>query len=517
MSTMQLKLAHATHPLLLLLCAVAGILLGHAPAIWPQAAALVVEVSTALFNLVCLPLLVVSTLTGLRHVLGMPLPGRRLMVVALAGAGLLLLGALSGTLVAAWSQIGWQLDASSQLALGQVVMHQGGAHEAMQLHPATVPANTGINAIASNGLLPNNVFFALASGELAAVMFCTVFFGLAFTAQSSAQSVSAQALLEAVSRTLEKLISILNLAVPVLVLACAAQLTRQWDEALMRAMGGFLVGFGAVTLVLCAASMMTLAKLGALPLRQVWQALHMPALLSLVSVSPLAAVPSSVEGMSNRLGFSRGIVEMLMPVSMVFLRTGAALQLAMLTVFVSHLYGQHITPLQMMTLVPVAVVAALASSGNSGLVNLSFTAWVVAQLKLPFEAALPLFAAIQLFSEGPARLLSLLSSCVLTAFVCGGLPMEKQNLTRPAAFKPPLSLGLSRPSASLLASCVLLAGLLSLVLGVALGLRKASPADLKAPAAQQVSQIDQAPTSLPTLASSSRFISSSPASSAGMA
>jgi Na+/H+-dicarboxylate symporter len=513
---MQFKLAHATHPLLLLLCAAAGILLGQAPATWSHAAVVVVEVSTALFNLVCLPLLVVSTLTGLRHVLGMPLPGRRLMVVALAAVGLLLTGALAGTLVAAWSQIGWQLDASSQVALGQVVM-QGGGHEAMQLHPAPAPANTGINAGAYLAWLPNNAFFALASGELAAVMFCTVFFGLAFTAQSSALSVSAQALLEAVSRTLEKLISILNLAVPVLVLACAAQLTRQWDEAFMRAMSGFLVGFGAVTIVLCAASVLTLAKLGALPLRQVWQALHMPALLSLVSVSPLAAVPSSVEGMSNRLGFSRGIVEMLMPASMVFLRTGAALQLAMLTVFVSHMYGQHITPLQMMTLVPVAVVAALASSGNSGLANLSFTAWVVAQLKLPFEAALPLFAAIQLFSEGPARLLSLLSSCVLTAFVCGGLPMEKQNLSRPAAFKPPLSLGLSRSSASLLVSCVLLAGLLSMVLGVALGLRKASPAEFKAPPAGQVGQIYQVPAPRPTLASACCFLSSSPATSAGMA
>ncbi len=516
MTSMQLKLAHATHPLLLLLCAVAGVLIGQAPATWPQPAVVVGEIITALFNLVCLPLLVVSTLTGLRHVMGLPMPGRRLLIVALAGVGLLLIGALAGTLVAAWSQIGWQLDASSQLALGQVVM-QGGAHEAMQLHPATAPANTGNNADTSNGLLPNNAFFALASGELAAVMFCTVFFGLAFTAQSSAQSVSAQALLEAVSRTLEKLIGILNLAVPVLVLACAAQLTRQWDDAFMRAMGDFLAGFWAVTLVLCAASVVVLAKLGALPLRQVWQALHMPALLSLVSVSPLAAVPSSVEGMSNRLGFSRGIVEMLMPASMVFLRTGAALQLAMLTVFVSHLYGQHITPLQMMTLVPVAVVAALASSGNSGLANLSFTAWVVAQLKLPFEAALPLFAAIQLFSEGPARLLSLLSSCVLTAFVCGGLPMEKQNLTRPAAFKPPLSLGLSRSSASVLASCVLLAGLLSLVLGVALGLRKASPAEFKAPPAGQVGQIYQVPAPQPTLASVCLFPSSSPATSAGMA
>jgi hypothetical protein len=114
---------------------------------------------------------------------------------------------------------------------------------------------------------------------------------------------------------------------------------------------------------------LALIKLGTSTTGQVLQALKMPVILSLVSASPLAAVPASIDRLSNRLGFSRGVVEMLLPSSTVFLRTGAAMQYAMLAVFVAHLYGHQLTPMEMMTLTPVAVVAALASAGTSGIAS----------------------------------------------------------------------------------------------------------------------------------------------------
>jgi hypothetical protein len=129
--------------------------------------------------------------------------------------------------------------------------------------------------------------------------------------------------------------------------------------------------------------------------------------------------------------------------------------------------------MEMMTLTPVAVVAALASAGTSGVANLGFAAAVVTHLGLPYEAALPLFAAIHLLNEGPTRLLSMLCSCVLIAIVCGGLPMERRVRSKDVKQHAPLRLTLSHQSAVVLASCVSLTGLLCLVLGIGLGLRQA--------------------------------------------
>ena len=467
---MTLKASYATNPMLLLLCAAAGVLLGLAPAAWSTPAWLVVYVSTALLNLVCMPLLVVATLSGLRHLLSLPHPFRRIFMIGLTGTVLLLLCAQTGVLVASWGQLGWQLDDASQLELGQLVMSQTASGDTLTL------AGSNASTEATNRVswsIPNNAFLALTSGDLAAVMFCTLVFGLAFNNQKGSFSDTAVELLEAVSRTLEKLISMVNLAVPLMVMAYAAQITSQWNPDLLRAMGSFLIGFWTVSGVLSVIMVMALVKLGTATTLQVLQALKIPVILSLVSASPLASVPASIDSLSNRLGFSRGVVEMLLPSSTVFLRTGAALQYAMLAVFVAHLYGHQLTPMEMMTLAPVAVLAALASAGSSGIVSLGFSAVVVTHLKLPFEAALPLFAAIQLLNEGPSRLVSILCSCVLTAIVCGGLPMERRVQNEDVKPHAPLRFVLSHQSAVVLASCVSLTAFLCLVLGIGMGLRQA--------------------------------------------
>jgi aerobic C4-dicarboxylate transport protein len=380
----------------------------------------------------------------------------------------MLVCAMAGILIAQWSQMGGQLNTSDQLTLGRLIMGRSPAGEVMAL----VDNQSSIVKQAS-WVIPDNVFGALASGDMAAVIFCTLFFGLAFTAQRGPLSDSTVTQLDAISRALEKSITLVNLALPLLVLAYAAQMASQWNPSLLRAMSGFLLGFWAACGVLALFMVMVLIRLGNAPFGKVLQALKEPSILSLVSASPLAAVPASIEGLSNRLGFSRGIVEMLMPTSAVFLRTGAALQYAMLAVFVAHLYGHQISPLDMLSLAPVAVLAALASAGSSGLASLGFAVTVVAHLRLPSEAALPLFAAIHLLSEGPARLVSLLSSYVLTVFVCGGLPIERPASPKAVdAVKGPVRFSMTRQSVIIMASCVLLSGLLSMVLGIALGLRQ---------------------------------------------
>jgi aerobic C4-dicarboxylate transport protein len=466
----MLKAALFSHPLVLLLFGAAGVLLGLAAPTWTGPAVLIVQISTALLNLLSAPLLIVATLSGLRHLLSLPHPARRLLMIVLAGAGLLLLCTLVGLLSAHWGQIGWQLETEIQSALGQLVFRN--SHDADVVLFESNPDSA--LAAPARWALPDNVFFALTSGNLAAVMFCTLFFGLALTAQRRELSDSTIAVLEAISRTLEKMIGMVNVALPLLVLAFAAQLTHQWSPHLLSAMASFLIVFWSLVGLLCVGLIWMIYKMGTSPMKHVLQALKVPAMLSLLIPSAMAWVPSSIEGLSNRLGFSRGIVEMLIPASAVFLRTGAALQYAMLSVFVAHLYEHPISPAELVGLVPIVMAAALASAGTSGLVSLGFAAMVVAHLKLPFEAALPLFAAINLFCEGPTRLLSLLCSCVLAVFVCGGLPVEKQQNPSESTPSGPIKFTLNRRTAAAVASCLLLTSLLSTLLGLALGLRHES-------------------------------------------
>lgn len=417
-----------------------------------------------------MPLLIVATVYGLRHLLLLPLPAKRVAMIVGISIAVLWVCAQTGVLAAHLSGMGSQLDASSQRVMGELVMGAGEMREGVALNNN----ESDTSALKNGWKFPDNVYLALATGQLPSVMLCIVLFGLAFTVQPSSLSDFTMSLLEAVYRSLEKIIELVNLAAPLLVMSYAVQLAASWNPALIHSMSGFLLGFLAICAGLCTILVFIIYKLGKVSAIEVLSALKLPMLLAIVSPSSLAAVPTTVDALSNRLGFSRGIVEMLVPTSAVFLRCGAALQYAMLAVFIAHMYHRPLAVQELLTISAIAVTAALASSGSYGLTSLGYASIVVGYLKLPYEAALPLFLAVELFCEGPSRLLSLLGGCAMTAVVCGGLPLEKRKEPNKAPGVPngPIRMAMTRGSVGLVAACILVAGALSVALGIAFGIRQ---------------------------------------------
>jgi aerobic C4-dicarboxylate transport protein len=178
--------------------------------------------------------------------------------------------------------------------------------------------------------------------------------------------------------------------------------------------------------------------------------------------------------MSARLGFSRGIVELVVPTASVFLRAGSALYYVLLALFVANLYDRTLSAADIGMIGTGATVAAFASAGNNSLTNVGYAGIVLSLLQLPIEAALALFLAIDLICEGPRNLLTLLASCALIAIVSAGLPSER--VTAPAADTAPvqpLRFVLTRGNVYLLAGCSVLASLLILLMGIAVGARQA--------------------------------------------
>ncbi len=233
---MNLRFVATSHPLVLLLCATVGVVLGQASPVWQAPAQWILGVSMALLELVCLPLLMVATISGLRHILSQPHPFKRTGMVVLVGVTLMLGCALAGALFAQWSGLGDQLSTGQLQDLGRRVMSL--PHDTVQLgggHAQPVPAPVWT--------VPDNAFNALVGGNLVSVMFCTLFFGLAYIVERRTASDILDRVLEAVYRALEKIIGWVNMTLPLLWLALAVQWSAGWDWALLQAMAGFLMGF----------------------------------------------------------------------------------------------------------------------------------------------------------------------------------------------------------------------------------------------------------------------------------
>lgn len=471
-------LTRVSHSLLaLLLCLLAGSVAGfYAPSLGAFAY-VVGRVYLSIVSMAAIPLLVVATFFGLRQTMGLPFPGRR--VAMIAGLALLIVAACAGAGVALGTAAspGAHLGADARGHLGALVLRAGdGGNTEMALLTPEQTVATAAPARPWSTLLPDNFFRALSEGRSLGILSCALLFGMGFAALSRAQNHMLSNLFEAIYRALELIISRANILLPVVAFGIAAHVTTLTDAATILAMGGFLLQFIVLSGLLSAVAVGIVHRRSSLPLLDVLQHLKTPVVVSFVSSSTTASIPHTIEALSARLGFSRGIVELVVPTASVFLRAGSALYYVLLALFVASLYGRVLSAADIGMVCAGATVAAFASAGNNSLTNVGYAGMVLSLLQLPSEAALALFLAIDLICEGPRNLLTLLAGCALIALVSAGLPSERNataDTAAPAA-PAPLRFVLARLHVAVLAVGGMLAALLILLMGISVGARQPS-------------------------------------------
>jgi Na+/H+-dicarboxylate symporter len=292
---------------------------------------------------------------------------------------------------------------------------------------------------------------------------------------------------EGIYRTLEAIIEHANLMIPALAFGAAAYVASHVDRATLDAMKSFLLCFVLLSATLAVLALGAIAARCGEPFARVVAALKAPLLIGLMSGSETAPIPHTIEAMSARLGFSRGVVELVVPLGAVFIRAGTALYFALVTVFVADLYARPLDAVDLALIGVASMVAAFASAGQNGVATAGFAGAVLSMLQLPIEAAGVLFIAIDLLCEGPRNVLSLLAVCTVIAFVSAGLPFEQVarnggHALQPHAQphlqphmqpdkQPVFQLTFSRAQLALAAGCVLMAASLIVLLGASVGAR----------------------------------------------
>ena len=465
----------SSSPPALLACLVAGGLVGR---FFPDLGlwtALLGQVYLGVVGMAALPLLVVATFFGLRQTLALPQPGKRVLMIIGLALLLVLTCALVGTLFGAVAEPGRSVDNNTRAFLGGLVQQAGGDAGDTDMSLAASPEKVEARPEAwLSDLVPDNFFRVLADGKSLGILLCAIVFGLAFAALSRNQNSALSGTFEAVYRALEIIISKVNLFIPVLVFSMAAYFMAKTDTRTLAAMSSFVGWFVLLSVTLSLLALVAIRRQCPVPGANVVLALKSPILISLTSASTTASIPDTIEAMSSKLGFSRGIVELVTPISSVFLRCGSALYYALVTLFVANLYGRTLTPPELALTCAGACLAAFASAGHNSAANVGFAGVVLSMLQLPAEAALALFLAVDLICEGPRNLLTLLFACLLIAIVSKGLPSERiASGEGPAATGlAPVRFAFTRADLLLGASCCLVVAVLIVVLGIGVGMKR---------------------------------------------
>lgn len=464
-----------THPLLLLACMLIGGGIGLVSTELAGALDLAGQAASALLEMAGLPLLVVATLFGLRNLVTLPHGGRRLGWLLLLVALCVWLSGLLGALAGVWLAPGQTLDAGERRAFGALVQQVGGETERTDMLLLAPPPPPGAAKLA--GVLPDNVYAVLVRGDLAGIIWCTLVLGLPFALLPRERSQALVTQLEPIYRALEQLVEHITKLLPLLAFGMAAHVGAQLRWEAISLLGGLLSALLLSSGCIIALALGLVARWANIGIPRLLVEMKAPLLTALLAPTLVASIPSTIKALTDRLALSRGIVEVVVPVGTVWLAAGSALQAALITVFVTQLYGLPLGPGLLLWISVLAALAALVARPDSAAAGLAPAALVMLWLRIPSEAVLPVLLLADGLGRGLRQLTSLCCIAATCALLSSGLRQERPDWhtsEAPAASRP-LQFNLTRAMAVLVLAGVLGAGLLSTLAGLGVGMRSVKP------------------------------------------
>jgi Na+/H+-dicarboxylate symporter len=236
-------------------------------------------------------------------------------------------------------------------------------------------------------LVPQNPFKAAADGDLLPLILAVCIFGAAAAAASRTSRLPLVALLSGVSDVAMVVIGWIMRAAPVAVFVLiGATVTRSGVDLLWSLLAFVLVVILALTLHVGLVLMPILtigARIGpGAFFRSVSEAL----VLAFSTASSTATLPVSMAG-AARLGVPAAVVDFLLPIGSTVNKNGAAVYKAATAVFLANIYGFHLGPAGIVSIILASTLAAFAGAGVPGS-SLVTTMIVLNAIGLGADAAL---------------------------------------------------------------------------------------------------------------------------------
>ncbi|MBD1851357.1 cation:dicarboxylase symporter family transporter [Leptolyngbya sp. FACHB-711] len=313
-------------------------------------------------------------------------------IAAVFPIGLLLVSSIA-VAIATLAQPGKNLSASALKKLG-ILVNQSGIDLEISLSGAEIqPEEFPLNQLLVN-LIPENIFSALSEGQTLRVLVFALVFGISLGLVREPATQSLFAALESVYHACNRLIQGLTVLLP---LGLCSLLTTQFSQL------GIDILFSMIRFVLIA--ILTFVIIYILSTIIIWRQTNQSFLtvlaqlkestfLALATSSSLACIPSAISALSNGLGFDRQTTQLLTPLSITLCRFGSVIYFALAALFVAQLYNKDLSGGQLALVVVLSILAGMATSGATSVITLTMLDIVLNPLKLPLEAVLVLFIAI---------------------------------------------------------------------------------------------------------------------------
>jgi len=303
-----------------------------------------------------------------------------------------------------------------------------GVHLGGQLMSTAHTQATSLSDVLTH-IIPKNVVQAFAEGNVLQVIFIAFLLGIALNAcQEKARPL--KDLLRSIADVMVVITRMVISLTPIGVFAIVGWTSATLGVQAFLPMARFLVLYYGVCLFHIGFVFVPLLYKGArIPLRlffrSVWDALVM----AFSTCSSAATLPVALQCATEKLKISQRIANFMLPIGTTINMNGAAIFQGMSALFLCQLYGIDLALSEMITVVVVAVLSSLGSTGVPGTGFIMLTL-VLPSVGIPLEG-MALLAGIDRFREMISTFLNILGDLVCTAVVArqeGELGDSKQTV-----------------------------------------------------------------------------------------
>lgn len=410
--------AFSLRPSVMIICLLAGSAAGTAFPVFGKHLTVVGDVYVDLLKMTTLPFMISAVIFSLQRLFRVgstPLLFMRLLLLFIVA--LAMVSAL-GAVITVLARPGSDLPSAVLHSLGSYVDGGANSDTHVMMHGPDIQASGPSLSSLLGDLIPTNIFAALAAGDSLKALIFALLFGVAVGCVPERTAVGLSMVLETVYHACQKIIQALSLPLPIILFCMsAAQIATSGLEPML-AMLRFLAVFGLVSLLLLVLAVIVIWRRSGVGLASALRALRDPFSMALATRNSAAAMPAMIEGLSERLGYSKLMVELLVPLTISLLRLGPTAYYVCATLFVAQLYGTALTLGDVAVVITASILAGLASAGSTGILTVSLIGIACSYLGLPFEAAFLLFLAIDPVCDILRTLLLVIGNSAVVAAIC---------------------------------------------------------------------------------------------------
>ena len=308
--------------------------------------------------------------------------------------------------IAAITGPGRDLSAVTLEKLGGLI-NQSGIDLEISLNGPIMVEESGAN-IGSflTSMVPDNIFLALSEGQTLKVLIFSIVFGVSLGLVKMNTTDALFDILDSVYRTFNQIIHWLTYLLPFGLFSLLAYQLSQIGLDVLLSMVNFVVVMLATFVLVYLLGTGIICWRSKQSFGSVFLAIKEPTILALATTSSLASMPAAIASLSETLRFNRQTIDLVTPLSITLCRFGSVIYFAAATLFVMQLYQKPLTISMLVMVIVGAIFAGMATSGVTGILTLTMLGLVLDPLKLPLDAVLVLFVAIDPLID-PFRTLSI--------------------------------------------------------------------------------------------------------------